>query len=279
MSEGSRSERYMRYSGLVSPQRLLNSNVLVLGVGAIGRQVALQLAAMGVGSVELCDFDTVEEANYGAQGYRPDQLGGLKANETRIDMEAINPEIDIYAHTKKFGPDFRISDYTAIFACVDCMTARKDLFDLCKENLVPIIDTRMSGLNAQAYFVNDENDGYEKYRTTLFSNEEAHPEPCTARSVLFTSNIIAGIAVSLWTTSLSRTPEYPYLRLSLADYTIDPIELEALEAPAVGISIETVQSLRESLDFYQWAAVSSDSPPPSPEPSEDAVRAELPSET
>jgi len=259
----------MRYSGLVSPQRLLNSHVLVLGVGAIGRQVALQLAAMGVGSVELCDFDTVEEVNMGAQGYRPDQLRLPKVEATESDMLAINPEMHIYAHNKKFGPGFRISDYTAVFACVDCMTARQDLFGLCKEESVPIIDTRMSGLNAQAYFVNDENDGYEKYKTTLFSNEEAHPEPCTARSVLFTSNIIAGIAVSLWTTSLSRTPEYPYLRLSLADYTIDPIDLKVPETPRIPLPSHVLDDLLESLGV----------PLPSPEPSEDVVPEELPSET
>ena len=277
----------MRYSGLVSPQRLINSHVLVLGVGAIGRQVALQLAAMGVGSVELCDFDTVEEVNYGAQGYRPDQLGGPKAHATQIDMEAINPEMDIYAHIQKFDKDFRISDYTAVFACVDCMTARKDLLSLCDKENVPIIDTRMSGLNAQAYFVSDENQGYDKYGTTLFSNEEAHPEPCTARSVLFTSNIIAGIAVSLWTTSLSRTPEYPYLRLSLADYTIDPIDLKVpyadqhLQADVLNVATWSPGEAPPQ-QFYaslNSAGVFEEPQPPSPEPSGDAAPEELPSET
>lgn len=227
MSDAERDERFLRYSGIVNPQKLLHSHVLVLGVGAIGRQVALQLAAMGVGSVELCDMDTVEQVNLGAQGYRPNQIGQAKVEATAADMFDINPQIDTYAFDQKFDKDFKIADYTAVFVCVDCMDARKDAYDLCVEHGVPLIDTRMSGLTAQAYYVSYDKVEQDKYGTTLFSNEEAYPEPCTARSVLFTSNIIAGLAVSLWAQSLRSELPYPFLSLSLTDYTLDPIEIEA----------------------------------------------------
>ncbi len=261
MSDAERDDRFLRYSGIVNPSKLLNSHVLVLGVGAIGRQVALQLAAMGVGSVELCDMDTVEEVNLGAQGYKPSQLGETKVHSTLLDMHDINPDMDIYPHAIEFDYSFNTADYTAVFVCVDCMDARKAAFEKCEADDVVLIDTRMSGLTAQAYYVGYDDARRRKYETTLFSNEEAYPEPCTARSVLFTSNIIAGLAVSLWAQSLRSELPYPFLSLSLTDYTLDPIEIQLPTEEAV------LQPVFEATPF------------PTETPSEDAAPTEPPSET
>ena len=232
MSEGSRSERFLRYSSIANPGDLIRANVAIVGVGAIGRQVALQLAAMGVRDISIIDFDTVEEANMGAQGYRPDQLEKLKVLATKDDMQAINPEARVLHFGSKFGGKTEwIQRFDTVFCCVDSMKARRTLFDMVTGDQ-NIVDTRMSGLNAQAYFVNcGDSKEMRKYETTLFTDEEAFPEPCTARSVFFTSNIIAGLAVSLWVVSLKRQPEYPSLALSLVDYTLDPIELKCEPVP------------------------------------------------
>ena len=55
-------ERYSRQRDLIPRERLLSCKATVIGVGAIGRQVALQLAAMGVGWLQLVDRDVVEES-------------------------------------------------------------------------------------------------------------------------------------------------------------------------------------------------------------------------
>lgn len=186
---------------------------------------------MGVGTIELCDMDTVEEANMGAQGYRPDQVGQAKVEATSQDIAAINPECDRYVYPDAYKEGFRLSSYTAVFACVDCMAARTLLAKRCFEEDVPMIDTRMSGLIAQAYYMNPDEDSFGKYSSTLFSNEDAYPEPCTAKSVIFTSSIIAGLGVSLWAQSLQSPPPYPFLSLSLVDYRLEPILLESSAAP------------------------------------------------
>ena len=54
--------RFTRQQELVPQDTLMDSKVTVIGVGAIGRQVALQLAAIGVRQLQLMDFDVVEEA-------------------------------------------------------------------------------------------------------------------------------------------------------------------------------------------------------------------------
>jgi sulfur carrier protein ThiS adenylyltransferase len=72
------SERYSRQRDIVQPDRLAACRATVIGVGAIGRQVALQLAAMGIPWLQLVDFDVVEASNLASQGYLQDDLGRPK---------------------------------------------------------------------------------------------------------------------------------------------------------------------------------------------------------
>jgi len=65
-------DRDIRQRALVPPERLAACSALVIGVGAIGRQAALQLAAMGMPVMVLYDHDVVAEENLAVQGYRPD---------------------------------------------------------------------------------------------------------------------------------------------------------------------------------------------------------------
>ena len=55
--------RFIRQAELVPRDRLSGLKITVIGVGAIGRQVALQLASIGVTHLQLIDFDRVEAAN------------------------------------------------------------------------------------------------------------------------------------------------------------------------------------------------------------------------
>ncbi len=89
------SSRFDRHSALVPPERLADVAVTVVGVGAIGRQLALQLAALGVRRLQLVDFDRVEPTNVTTQGY-------LAADVGRLKVEAVSPGRWFLAHA---GPD------------------------------------------------------------------------------------------------------------------------------------------------------------------------------
>jgi molybdopterin/thiamine biosynthesis adenylyltransferase len=66
--------RLIRQQDLIPTDRLKNLTATVIGVGAIGRQVALQLAAIGVKSLHLIDFDVVDETNITTQGYAAEDV-------------------------------------------------------------------------------------------------------------------------------------------------------------------------------------------------------------
>ena len=54
------NERFSRQADIVPRERILDCRATVIGVGAIGRQVAIQLTAIGVPQLQLIDFDHVE---------------------------------------------------------------------------------------------------------------------------------------------------------------------------------------------------------------------------
>src|SRR5688500_4209574 len=84
--------RDARQRELVPPQRLAACHALVVGVGAVGRQVALQLAALGVPRLTLVDHDAVGVENLAAQGYWPADLGRPKVQATAALCRSIHPE-------------------------------------------------------------------------------------------------------------------------------------------------------------------------------------------
>jgi hypothetical protein len=89
-------DRDLRQRDLVPPGKLACCAALVVGVGAVGRQVALQLTAMGIMNLTLVDFDTVDVVNLAPQGYAPEDLGNPKGpGDGRI---VPSPESDLLVY-------------------------------------------------------------------------------------------------------------------------------------------------------------------------------------
>ena len=76
------SSRDLRQRELVPPEKLAACHGLVIGVGAIGRQVCLQLAATGMPEMTLVDHDIVDVVNLAPQGFMPQDLGNPKVDAT-----------------------------------------------------------------------------------------------------------------------------------------------------------------------------------------------------
>lgn len=88
--------------GVEGQQRIIDSTVLIMGVGGLGSPVALYLAAAGVGHLILCDFDTVELSNLQRQIIHgtPD-IGKLKTESAQDALETINPSIKVTTVTEQ----------------------------------------------------------------------------------------------------------------------------------------------------------------------------------
>jgi molybdopterin/thiamine biosynthesis adenylyltransferase len=82
--------------GPVGQRKLLNARVLLLGAGGLGSPAALYLAAAGVGTLGIVDFDTVDLSNLQRQIlHRADTVGMLKVDSAAKTIAGINPDVNV----------------------------------------------------------------------------------------------------------------------------------------------------------------------------------------
>jgi molybdopterin/thiamine biosynthesis adenylyltransferase/rhodanese-related sulfurtransferase len=85
--------------GVLGQRRLKNSRVLVVGAGGLGSPALLYLAAAGVGTLGIVDFDVVDESNLQRQViHGVADLGRPKARSARDSIAAINPLVTVRLH-------------------------------------------------------------------------------------------------------------------------------------------------------------------------------------
>ena len=210
-------ERDVRQRSLVPPERLAACHALVVGVGAIGRQVALQLAALGTPRLTLFDHDTVGIENLAPQGYGCEDVGLSKVEATAAICRRCNPDIELTI----FAERFRRSTARAldprqwiVFACVDSIATRRLLWEAVHERVACFLDGRMSAEVVRVLAAGEPAlDRY--YPTTLFAVEEAFVGACTARSTIYAASIAAGLMVGQFTRWLRRLPVDPDMTLNL----------------------------------------------------------------
>ena len=97
-------QRYARHLSLAEigeagQARLRAARVLIVGAGGLGCPAALYLAAAGVGTIGLIDFDRVEESNLQRQVlFTGEDIGELKAERACARLAALNPGVHLIAH-------------------------------------------------------------------------------------------------------------------------------------------------------------------------------------
>ena len=95
-------DQLLRYSrqillpafGVEGQQRLLDARVLIVGLGGLGSPVAMYLAAAGIGTLVLADFDAVDLSNLQRQLlHTSERIGMTKVDSAIRTLAAINPEV------------------------------------------------------------------------------------------------------------------------------------------------------------------------------------------
>ena len=206
------TDRFARQHDLVPTDKLQALTATVIGVGAIGRQVALQLAALGVQRLQLIDFDTVEATNITTQGYYTGDLGVPKVSATAQVIHHIDPTITVATIPDRFRP--RQETGEAVFCCVDSIATRAAIWRAVHKSCSFWCDGRMLGEVLRILSAADPR-SRDHYPTTLFEQSEAQPGACTARSTIYTANIAAGLMLHQFTRWLRGLPVERDLTLNL----------------------------------------------------------------
>ena len=195
-------DRFERQEELVPRERMLREVVTVIGVGAIGRQVALQLTALGVPKLQLVDFDTVERSNITSQGYLTSDVGRPKVEATGDACHQLEHLLDLEDVQDRFRPSLQIG--TSVFCCVDSISARAAIWRSVASRCRFWGDGRMLGETLRVLVAAEQ--GRKHYATTLFPQAEAQAGRCTSRSTIYAANLAAALLVHQFTRYLRRLP-------------------------------------------------------------------------
>jgi adenylyltransferase/sulfurtransferase len=106
-------------------KRLKNAKVLCVGAGGLGSPALMYLAAAGVGTLGIVDFDVVDESNLQRQViHGQSDVGRLKAESARDSVREINPLVNVVLHTERLDS----SNAMEIFAPYDLIVDGTDNF-------------------------------------------------------------------------------------------------------------------------------------------------------
>jgi len=92
--------------GMAGQKRLKNAKVLVIGAGGLGSPALLYLAAAGVGTIGLVEFDEVDESNLQRQViHGQSDVGRSKAESAKDSVAEVNPLVDVVLHDERLDND------------------------------------------------------------------------------------------------------------------------------------------------------------------------------
>ena len=140
MLDDKKMQRYLRQItlseiGVKGQEKLLSSKVLVVGAGGLGSPVIMYLAAAGVGTIGIVDYDAVDMSNLHRQIiHRTENVNINKAVSASKAALGINPEINIRVYDELMIPENAleiISEYDFVADCTDRFETKFLINDAC----------------------------------------------------------------------------------------------------------------------------------------------------
>lgn len=191
---------YKRQNSVINPGVFNNKGLRidVIGAGATGSYVVLQLAKMGLFNIHVWDADVVEGHNLPNQLYGVSDIGVPKVEALKKIVKQLT-DVDIETHqefvtaeTQELGE--------IVFLLTDSMSSRKEIYENCLKynpRSQICIETRLAATQGRIYAFNPTDYLYqEKYEGTLYSDVEAEVSECGTTIVMgASSSMIASMAV------------------------------------------------------------------------------------
>jgi molybdopterin/thiamine biosynthesis adenylyltransferase/rhodanese-related sulfurtransferase len=141
-------QRYSRHLlipevGSEGQAKLIDSKVLLIGAGGLGSPAMLYLAAAGVGTLGIVDFDVVDVSNLQRQVvHTTDRVGRKKTDSAAEAIRALNPEVKVVAHEEMLtdsNVDRLIEGYDVVLDGTDTFETRYWLNDAAVRARIPVV--------------------------------------------------------------------------------------------------------------------------------------------
>lgn len=187
-------EQLLRYSrqimlpsiGIEGQEKLQSARALIIGLGGLGSPVAMYLAAAGVGTLVLVDFDKVDLTNLQRQiVHTTERIGMPKVDSARQSLNALNPEIEIITIDQALEEE-ALSEQVALADVVidgsDNFNTRFALNAACRHHRTPLVSGAAIRLEGQVSVFTGQP-GSPCYHC-LYPTEGQLDETCSANGVL-----------------------------------------------------------------------------------------------
>jgi adenylyltransferase/sulfurtransferase len=188
-------EQFLRYSRHIllpevdvqGQEKLLQSRVLIIGLGGLGSPAAMYLAASGIGQLAICDFDRVDLSNLQRQIlHRTPDLGRTKVESAQDYLRALNPGIEVIPlHSQLNGEILREQVHLAdaVIDASDNFTTRFEINAACVAEKTPLVSGAVIRLEGQITVFRPDLDHSPCY-ACLYQHSEEAQETCAQSGVL-----------------------------------------------------------------------------------------------
>lgn len=185
------------HRSVFDPAEFGDRRIDVIGAGAAGSRIVLELARLGAENIHVWDFDHVELKNVSNQEYWLEHVGRLKVDALAELVERVTG-LTIQTHAERVDGTQELGD--VVFLLTDTMASRKEIWEGAiryKTNVKIMIETRMGVQSFYVYLVNPLNRKHIKdWESTLFEDEDGEESACGTRtSVGPTAGAMANRAV------------------------------------------------------------------------------------
>ena len=149
MTDRYERQRALAQIGEEGQRRLAKKQVTVIGAGGLGSPVLTYLAQAGVGTLRLVEFDTVGITNLNRQFlYTEKDVGRKKSAAAREKLALLNSEILVEvrdAELTKENAEELIGGADVVVSCLDCISARLIVDEVCIRKKIPVVEGGVSG--------------------------------------------------------------------------------------------------------------------------------------
>jgi len=188
-------EQLLRYSrhllleeiDVVGQEKLLNSHILVIGVGGLGSAAAPYLAAAGVGNITLMDHDAVELTNLQRQIMHTEHsIGKSKVDSGKEFLQRLNSSIQIETIQAKATAsllDELLPSVNIVLDCTDNFSTRHLINAACVKNQIPLVSGSALKFDGQVSVFDPRNPSSPCYACIFSPDEQFEEVSCSSMGI------------------------------------------------------------------------------------------------
>lgn len=182
--------------GVNGQTNLIQSRVLIVGMGGLGNPVAMYLASAGVGHITLIDHDKVDISNLHRQIlFQEADIGQLKVEAAKAKLLAMNSQLNVQAHAfrlTKENASAIISGHNLVIDCTDDFQTKQLINDTTYELQIPFVYGSIDRFEGHVGVFNLPNGPC--FRCLFAETPRARIQTCESAGVIGSfAGIIAGI--------------------------------------------------------------------------------------